>query len=98
MTEKTVQLNDLPQAKLKDLLAFPCTFTFKVVGSNRNDLVDDIVAVVQKYAKGDYNPREQVSSKGTYNSVSIDIVAENIEQVETLYEQLANINGVRMVL
>ncbi|GJH43730.1 DUF493 family protein YbeD [Pasteurella canis] len=98
MTDKTIQLNDLPQAKLKDLLEFPCAFTFKVVGNNRSDLVDDVVAMVQKYAKGDYNPRQQISSKGTYNSVSIDIVAENIEQVETLYEELAKIDGVRMVL
>ncbi|UDW83097.1 DUF493 family protein YbeD [Pasteurella canis] len=98
MTDKTIQLNDLPQAKLKDLLEFPCAFTFKVVGNNRSDLVDDVVAMVQKYAKGDYNPRQQISSKGTYNSVSLDIVAENIEQVETLYEELAKIDGVRMVL
>ncbi len=95
---KTVKLADIPQAQLKDLLDFPCAFTFKVVGANRADLIDDVVAVTQKYAKGDYNPREQISSKGTYNSVSIDIIAENIEQVETLYAELAKINGVRMVL
>ncbi|HGO5815842.1 Uncharacterized conserved protein [Mannheimia haemolytica] len=95
---KAINLQDLPQAKLKDLLEFPCHFTFKVVGANREDLVDDVVVVTQKYAKGDYNPRQQKSSKGTYNSVSIDIVAENIEQVETLYTELAKIAGVRMVL
>ena len=39
-----------------------------------------------------------MSSKGTYKSVSIDIIAENIEQVETLYVELAKIEGVRMVL
>lgn len=95
---KEIKLNELPQAQLKDLLEFPCSFTFKVVGANRADLVDDVIMVVQQYAKGDYNPRQQVSSKGTYNSVSVDIIAENIEQVETLYTQLAKINGVRMVL
>lgn len=95
---RTVNLQDLPQAKLKDLLEFPCDFTFKVVGADRPDLVDDVVSVTQKYAKGDYRPREQKSSKGTYNSISIDIRAENIEQVETLYEELAKIAGVRMVL
>ena len=88
MTEvKTLNLTDIPQAQLKDLL-----------GKNRNDLMDDVVRVTQQYAKGDYNPREHISSKGTYNSVSIDIIAENIEQVETLYIELAKIDGVRMVL
>lgn len=95
---KAINLQDLPQAKLKDLLEFPCNFTFKVVGTHRDNLVDDVVFVTQQYAKGDYNPRQQRSSKGTYNSVSIDILAENIEQVETLYSELAKISGVRMVL
>lgn len=98
MTEKIIKLNEMPQAKLKYLLEFPCAFTFKVVGANRADLIDDVVVVVQKYAKGDYNPRQQLSSKGTYNSVSIDIIAEHIEQVEVLYVELAKIDGVRMVL
>ncbi|HHT7890226.1 DUF493 family protein YbeD [Pasteurella multocida] len=98
MTERIIKLNEMPQAKLKDLLEFPCAFTFKVVGANRADLIDDVVVVVQKYAKGDYNPRQQLSSKGTYNSVSIDIIAEHIEQVEVLYVELAKIDGVRMVL
>ena len=98
MTDKMIKLNEVPQAKLKDLLEFPCSFTFKVVGTNRLDLIDDVVFVVQKHAKGDYNPRQQLSSKGTYNSVSIDIIAEHIEQIEVLYVELAKIDGVRMVL
>lgn len=60
---KAINLQDLPQAKLKDLLEFPCHFTFKVVGANREDLVDDVVVVTQKYAKGDYNPRQQKAQK-----------------------------------
>lgn len=98
MTDKMIKLNEVPQAKLKDLLEFPCSFTFKVVGTNRLDLIDDVVVVVHKHAKGDYNPRQQLSSKGTYNSVSIDIIAEHIEQIEVLYVELAKIDGVRMVL
>ena len=68
------------------------------MGVHREGLVEDIVSVAQVHAKGDYLRREQRSSKGTYNSVSIDILAENIEQIETLYEELAKIEGVRMVL
>ncbi|QLB12466.1 hypothetical protein EV697_101125 [Bisgaardia hudsonensis] len=98
MSTKEIKLNEIPQQKLKDLLEFPCAFTFKVVGANRESLVDDVIQIVQKYAQGDYNPRQNISSKGTYNSVSVDIIAENIEQVETLYSELAKIDGVRMVL
>ncbi|AAP96724.1 hypothetical protein A6046_02445 [[Haemophilus] ducreyi] len=95
---QAINLKDLPQAKLKDLLEFPCAFTFKVVGIHREDLVEDVVAITQVHAKGDCNPRQQRSSKGTYNSVSIDIIAEHIDQIETLYLELAKITGVRMVL
>ncbi|MDO9894412.1 DUF493 family protein YbeD [Glaesserella parasuis] len=99
MTEtKSVNLSDIPQQKLKDLLEFPCSFTFKVVGVAREGLIDDVVSEVQKVVKGDYNPSLKESGKGTYHSVSITIQAENIEQVETLYTDLAKIEGVRMVL
>ncbi|QIM61979.1 hypothetical protein A1D29_00855 [Pasteurellaceae bacterium Orientalotternb1] len=96
---KTVNLTDIAQdKKLKDLLEFPCSFTFKVVGAKRDGLIDDVVAEVQTVVKGDYHPSVKESAKGTYHSVSITIKAENIEQVETLYTNLANIEGVRMVL
>ncbi len=95
---KNVNLSDIPQQKLKDLLEFPCSFTFKVVGAAREGLIDDVVSEVQKVVKGDYNPSLKESGKGTYHSVSVTIQAENIEQVETLYADLAKIEGVRMVL
>lgn len=93
-----VNLQDIPQQKLKDLLEFPCKFTFKVVGENRDTLAGDVVNMVQKHIRGDYVTREQVSSKGTYTSVSIDVMAEHIDHIETLYKELATIDGVRMVL
>jgi putative lipoic acid-binding regulatory protein len=54
--------------------------------------------VVQRHAPGDYSPSVKPSSKGNYHSVSITITATHIEQVETLYEELGNIEIVRMVL
>ena len=84
--------------KLKEVMEFPAAMTFKVAGVNRENLAQDIVAVIQKYLPGDYIPKEKLSSKGTYNSVSIDIVAQNFEQVETLYKELAKVEGVKMVI
>ena len=47
--DKTVNLTDLAHnKKLKDLLEFPCDFTFKVVGAARADLIDDVVQTVHK--------------------------------------------------
>lgn len=95
---KTINLADIPQQKLKDLLKFPCDFTFKVVGASRPGLMDEVVAEVHKVVPGDYSPSLKESGKGTYHSISINVRVSNIEQVETLYKELAEIDGVRMVL
>ncbi len=86
------------QATLKDLLTFPCKFTYKVVGENKPELADLVVKAVQKRAPGDYTPTVKPSSNGNFSSVSISIHATTIEQVETLYVELAEIDIVRMVL
>lgn len=89
---------DNQQPTLRELLQFPCDFPYKVVGLAETNLVEKVVAVIQKYAPGDYVPSVKPSRNGKYESVSITIRATNIEQVETLYKELAAIENVRMVL
>nr|WP_052121862.1 DUF493 family protein YbeD [Gallibacterium anatis] len=86
------------QPKLKDLLEFPCDFPYKVVGLAHPELTDRVLAVVQQHAPGDYSPSVKPSRNGKYHSVSITINAQNIEQVERLYKELAEIELVKMVL
>lgn len=86
------------KTKLNELLEFPCSFTYKVMGMAEPELVDHVVEVVQRHAPGDYSPDVKPSSKGNYHSVSITINATHIEQVETLYEELGALKLVKMVL
>ncbi|MBG6247478.1 MULTISPECIES: DUF493 family protein YbeD [Symbiopectobacterium] len=86
------------KTKLNELLEFPCSFTYRVMGHAQPELVDRVVEVVQRHAPGDYSPQVKPSSKGNYHSVSITITATHIEQVETLYEELGAIDIVRVVL
>ncbi|NIF23008.1 MULTISPECIES: DUF493 family protein YbeD [Pantoea] len=86
------------KTKLNELLEFPTTFPFKVMGLAKPELVDQVVEVVQRHAPGDYTPEVKPSSKGNYHSVSIVITATHVEQIETLYEELGKIDIVRMVL
>ncbi|MGL4455614.1 MAG: DUF493 family protein YbeD [Plesiomonas sp.] len=88
----------MQKTKLNELLEFPCSFTYKVMGLAQPELVDKVVTVIQKHAPGDYTPAVKPSSKGTYHSVSVTITATHIDQVETLYEELGAIDIVRMVL
>ncbi|WP_145531637.1 DUF493 family protein YbeD [Yersinia kristensenii] len=86
------------KTKLNELLEFPCPFTYKVMGIAEPQLINQVVEVVQRHAPGDYTPQVKPSSKGNYHSVSITITATHIDQVETLYEELGNLELVRMVL
>ena len=86
------------QPKLKDLLEFPCQFTYKVMGYAKPELPELVLAVIQKYAPGDYSPNVKPSGKGTYSAVSVTITATSIEQVDSLYKELGDIDIVRMVL
>ncbi len=97
--QRIVQATEIQsEKKLKDLLEFPCDFTFKVVGKTRSDLAEDVKKVMSEHGKVIDEAKSAISSKGTYESVSLTLRAENIEQVETLYKELAKIEGVRMVL
>jgi len=91
-------LNINSDAKLKDLLEFPCSFTYKVMGHAEPELTEKVLEVIQRHAPGDYNPTLKPSAKGNYHSVSVNINATSIEQVETLYKELGEIDIVRMVL
>ncbi|EMH8920119.1 DUF493 family protein YbeD [Proteus mirabilis] len=86
------------KTKLNELLEFPCSFTYKVMGHAKPELVDQVVEVIQRHAPGDYTPSVKLSSKGNYHSVSVTINATHIEQVETLYKELGELELVRMVL
>ena len=85
------------KTKLNELLEFPCSFTYKVMGHAKPELVDQVVEVIQRHAPGDYTPSVKPSSKGNYHSVSVTINATHIEQVETLYKELGELELVRMV-
>lgn len=86
------------QPTLRELLEFPCQFTYKVMGYAKPELTDKVLEVIQRHAPGNYSPKVKPSGKGTYNAVSITITATSIEQVETLYKELGEIDIVRMVL
>ncbi len=81
-----------------ELMEFPASFPFKVVGDARDALADDVVAVVQRHVPGDYMPTSKASSKGTYNSITIKVIVNSKEQIEQLYIELAAIEGVKRVL
>ncbi|WKE66622.1 DUF493 family protein YbeD [Gallaecimonas kandeliae] len=86
------------QTEFDKYLEFPCLFPFKVLGAAREDLVDDVLAVVQQHAPGDYSPTVRPSSKGSYHSVTVQVTVTSKDHVETLYKALGAIETVKYVL
>lgn len=86
------------ETKFDELLEFPCTFPFKVVGMADESLPAKVVEVVQRHAPGDYIPTVKASSKGSYHSITIRVIVTSKELVETLYQELAAIDKVLRVL
>ena len=68
------------------------------MGEAKPELNDKVIAVIQKHIPGDYTTTIKPSSKGNYHSVSVTVYAQQIEQIETLYEELGAIDIVKVVL
>jgi len=81
-----------------ELLEFPCVFAFKVMGVAGPELMSDVISVIQKNAPGDYAPTVKPSSKGTYHSLSVPVTVKSKEQIETIYNELNQLDSVRYIL
>ncbi|MFP3014365.1 MAG: DUF493 family protein YbeD [Arsenophonus sp.] len=86
------------KTKLHELLKFPCLFTYKIIGESQPELICQIVKIVQQIVSVYYKPLIKKSRKDNFHSVSITIIAANIEQIEKLYEDLSKLKLVRIVL
>ena len=84
--------------KFDELLTFPCSFSFKVMGVAEPQMMLDVLSVIQKHAPGDYSPKVTPSSKGTYHSLTIPVIVISKEHIETIYTELSALELVRCIL
>lgn len=81
-----------------ELLDFPCSFAFKIMGVADPKLVEDVLRVIQKQAPGDYSPKIKPSSKGNYHALSIPVIVTDKEHIEAIYTELNKLELVRHIL
>jgi uncharacterized protein len=86
------------QEHVNDLWQFPCPFTFKAMAFANKNAEDEIVAVIQKYVPGDYIPKLNPSSKGTYVSVSVTFTASSKQQLDEIYLAVNALDCVKVCL
>lgn len=84
--------------RFDELLDFPTSQTFKVMGIAHEELPAQVVECLQQHAPGDYAPSVKPSSKGNYHSISVSVRVTSKEHMETIYTELSKLELVRVVL
>lgn len=84
--------------KFDELLEFPCSLSFKVMGVAVPELVPEVINVIQKIAPGDYSPTIKPSSKGNYHSLAVPVIVTSKEHIEEIYSELNKLELVRFIL
>ena len=84
--------------KFDELLDFPCSLSFKVMGVAHPELVPEVISVIQQIAPGDYSPTVKPSSKGNYHSLAVPVIVNSKEHIEEIYTELNKLDLVRFIL
>ncbi|MEH6580982.1 MAG: DUF493 domain-containing protein [Halioglobus sp.] len=81
-------------------IEFPCAYPIKVLGRSGDDFQEVIFTVFEDHAPG--FDREtitmNVSSKGTFSSITITITATGTDQLDALHQGLLATGIVKMVI
>ncbi len=87
------------KAKAKDLLEFPCHYQFKAVGVAGQEFKQAIVAAASQHVAV---PADAIcsrsSGKGTYQSVSLMVTLYSYQQLTSIYAEMRQVEGLKMLL
>ena len=81
-------------------IVFPCDYPIKVVGDVRPNFHEEVFNVVAKHDSTMTSDRvsQKTSRKGNYVSISFVMLATGESQLKSLFEDLKEIESVRLVL
>jgi putative lipoic acid-binding regulatory protein len=83
------------------LLAFPCLFPIKIMGTNAPDLIAEVSAIISRNA-AHFEPQADIATKlskqGNYLSITATIMATSQRQLDTIYTELNQHKLVKITL
>lgn len=95
------QLSGMPTIpSLEATHEFPCHYTLKVIGNNSDSFEIEAVRVageVSGYPDA-LRVSRKVSRKGNHRSVTLEVYVQTAHQVQALYIELSQVDGLRMML
>ena len=80
-------------------LTFPCIFPIKVIGIAGERLEAEVTAIIDRHAPcADPDISVRASNRGKYLAITIRLRAENRQQLDDIYRDLAACKQVLMAL
>ena len=79
-------------------IEFPCDYPIKVISEHTDSIIEQVETVARKYDPDLKGVELNQSKQGTYVSVRLAFRATGEEQLQSLFEDLKKLEGVRMVL
>ena len=95
MSEDTTSRDQKPP-KIK----FPCLYPIKIIGNAADDFQESVIVVVERYtgSVGSGLIKVQPSRENNYLSITITITATGKDQLQNIFQDLKDIESVKMVL
>jgi hypothetical protein len=84
----------------EELFKFPCDYPIKVIGKDCMELYEVILSIIEKHA-GKLHKNQitsNKSSKGSYISYTVRIIATSRSQLDTINKELQNSPFVSFIL
>jgi len=78
---------------MKDMIEFPVLYTFKAMGENNNQFINDVKTVFSEKELQDFI--ERPSKKGNYVSVSATVEVSDYAELQSFYSLIKMINGLK---
>lgn len=89
-----------PLELLESVHEFPCVYSFKIIATNDEALLKNIVLAIQTILKLENTPQysTRISKSGKHASLTLDIMLQKAQEVHLVYEELLKIPGILMLL
>ncbi len=83
----------------ESLIEFPCNFPIKAMGIQHPEYEEIILKLIQEHAPDTTHEHisTRASSKGNYLGTTVQVWAENQEQLDNIYRALTNHELVKVV-
>lgn len=92
---------NLPSVQLLESRhAFPCDYTFKVIGAAADNFAARVVAMVRDELRMELDPPYSMrgTSNGQHVAITIEPCCQSSQQVLAVYSRLSGIDGLVMLL